>query len=147
MNNDFTIANEYTLPSEGKVYSNKDVTSQIKLRSMTTAEEMKRLNHSERPYKAIAEIMNDCLVEKIGIDPYDLCIPDFQYVLHNTNKITFSQKNSPKCFITHANSKKAPSTRPLCSQIHHFQDYTKNILSTSPPYFRQAIFFKNTFTP
>ena len=70
--NEFTIANEYTLPSKGKVY-NKEININFKLRSMTTVEEMKRLNHSDKPNKNIAEIIDDCLVEKIGISAYDLC--------------------------------------------------------------------------
>ncbi len=85
---DFTIANEYILPSQGKVYS-QDVNSQIKLRSMTTAEEMKRLNHSERRYKAMSEIIDECLVENIGISSYDLCIPDYQYLLHKLRIVTY----------------------------------------------------------
>ena len=63
---DYTIAHEYTLPSQGKVY-NKEINPNFKLRSMTTAEEMKRLNHSDKQYKAMSEIIDDCLVDDIGI--------------------------------------------------------------------------------
>ena len=86
--NDFTIANEYTLPSEGKVYNNQ-INPTFKLRSMTTLEEMKRLNHSDKPNKNIAEIIDDCLVENIGISAYDLCLPDFQYMLHKLRIVTY----------------------------------------------------------
>lgn len=86
--NNFTIANEYTLPSEGKVY-NKEINLNFKLRSMTTVEEMKRLNHSEKPNKNIAEVIDDCLIEPIGISAYDLCVPDFQYVLHKLRIVTY----------------------------------------------------------
>lgn len=86
--NDFTIANEYTLPSLGKVYS-QEINPTFKLRSMTTAEEMKRLNHSEKPNKNIAEIIDDCLLEKIGISAYDLCLPDFQFMLHKLRIVTY----------------------------------------------------------
>ena len=70
---DYTIVNEFTLPSQGLVY-NKEINPRVKLRSMTTAEEMKRLNHSERPYRLMAEVINDCIVDNTGIDVYDLCI-------------------------------------------------------------------------
>ena len=86
--NNFTIANEYTLPSLGRVY-NKEINPTFKLRSMTTVEEMKRLNHSEKPNKNIAEIIDDCLTEDIGISAYDLCVPDFQYMLHNLRIVTY----------------------------------------------------------
>lgn len=104
--NEYTIANDYVLPSEGKAYQ-QDVTPQIKLRSMTTAEEMKRLNHTDRPYSTIAEIIDDCLVDKIGISAYDLCIPDFQYALHKLRIVTYGP------------SYKITSTCPYCGAVNH----------------------------
>lgn len=86
---EFTIANEYTLPSEGKVYTNVEVNPHVRLRSMTTVEEMRRLNHSERQYKSMAEIIDSCLIEPIGISAYDLCVPDFQYLLHKLRVVTY----------------------------------------------------------
>lgn len=44
---DYIISEEYTLPSHGKIYS-KPVKEVVKLRSMTTNEEMKRLSPSDR---------------------------------------------------------------------------------------------------
>lgn len=86
--NNFTIANDYVLPSKGLVYT-ADVDPNFKLRSMTTLEEMKRLNYSDKPNKNIAEIIDDCLVEGIGISAYDLCLPDFQYVLNKLRIVTY----------------------------------------------------------
>ena len=85
---DYTVAHDYTLPSEGKVYD-KEVNPHVKLRSMTTAEEMKRLNHTDRPYKSMSEIIDDCLVDKIGISSYDMCIADYQYLLHKLRIVTY----------------------------------------------------------
>ena len=85
---DFTIANEYTLPSLGKVYD-REINPNFKLRSMTTQEEMKRLNHSDKPNKNISELIDACLVEDIGISAYDLCLPDFQYMLHKLRIVTY----------------------------------------------------------
>lgn len=102
---DYTIANEYTLPSEGKVY-NKEIKSQFKLRSMTTAEEMKRLNHTDRPYRAMAEIIDDCLVEDIGISAYDLCVADYQFMLHKLRIVTYGPNY------------KIDSTCPYCGTIN-----------------------------
>ena len=99
--NNYTIANEYKLPSEGKVYS-REIIPTFKLRSMTTIEEMKRLNHSDKPNKNIAEIIDDCLLENIGISAYDLCLPDFQYVLNKLRIVTYGPEykvssNCPWC--------------------------------------------------
>lgn len=85
---DYSIANDFELPSLGKVYST-NVTPYAKLRSMTTMEEMKRLNHSERPYKAMAEIIDDCMVENPGVSAYDMCLPDYQYMMHKLRIVTY----------------------------------------------------------
>ncbi len=102
---DYIIANDYTLPSEGKVYKT-EVNPNIKIRSMTTAEEMKRLNHSDRPYKAMSEIIDDCLVEKPGISAYDLCIADYQFLLHRLR------------IVTYGTSYKLTSTCPYCATVN-----------------------------
>ena len=94
--NNFTIANEYELPSKGAVY-NREVSPTFKLRSMTTMEEMKRLNHSDRPNKNICDIIDDCLLEDIGISAYDLCVPDFQYVLHKLRIVTYGPTYKLSC--------------------------------------------------
>ena len=106
--NTYTIANEYTLPSQGKVY-NKEIIPTFKLRSMTTVEEMKRLNHSEKPNKNIAEIIDDCLIENIGISAYDLCLADFQYMLHKLRIVTYGSNynlssNCPWCGSSNINA-------------------------------------------
>ena len=106
--NDYTIANEYTLPSKGLVYG-YEINPNFKLRSMTTLEEMKRLNHSEKPNKNICEILDDCLLEDIGISAYDLCIPDFQYMLHKLRIVTYGptyklNSNCPWCSSTNINT-------------------------------------------
>ena len=53
----YTIAEEYTLPSLGKVYK-EQVNPVVKIRSMTTEEEMLRLAPSEKAYKNICEIID-----------------------------------------------------------------------------------------
>ena len=79
---DYTVAEEFTLPSLGKVYSEK-VTPVVKLKSMTTNQEMKRLAPGERAYKTLCEIIDECLVENPGISSYDMCLADYQFLLHH----------------------------------------------------------------
>ena len=88
MNNEFTIVREVLLPSMGKVYS-KDVTPLVKLRSMTTVEEMKRLNHSDNPYKLMSEVIQDCIVSDLEVPVYELCIADYQFLLNNLRIVTY----------------------------------------------------------
>ena len=84
----YSIAEEYVLPSGGKVYA-EQVTPVVKIRSMPTEEEMKRLAPSERAYKNICEIIDDCLVEDPGISAYDMCLADYQFLLHKLRVVTY----------------------------------------------------------
>lgn len=85
---DYSIAENYTLPSLGKIYS-VDVNPYVKIRSMTTQEEMKRLAPSDGAYKNICEIIDDCLVEKPGISSYDMHLGDYQFLLHKMRTVTY----------------------------------------------------------
>lgn len=84
----WTIAEDFTLPSEGKIYPSK-VNAQIKLRSMTTEEEMKRLGHSPYVYKMFSDMIDDCLVTKPGISTYDMCLGDYQFLLYKLRTVTY----------------------------------------------------------
>lgn len=101
---DYIVSEEYTLPSKGKIYD-REVKPIVKLRSMTTNEEMKRLSPSERAYKNMADIIDDCLVEDIGISAYDLCIGDYQFLMHKLRVATYGpmyplEMKCPYCFST-----------------------------------------------
>lgn len=87
----YSIAEEYTLPSLGKVYTQK-INPVVKIRSMTTEEEMKRLSPNERQYKNLCDIIDDCIVEPIGISAYDMCIADYQFLLHKLRIVTYGSE-------------------------------------------------------
>lgn len=86
--NNVTIQEEYSLPSKGLLYGNP-FDPVVKLRSMTVAEEMKRLTATENPYKVMSEIIEDCLLTKLPISVYDLCLGDYQYLLHKLRVVTY----------------------------------------------------------
>ena len=85
---DYTIAEEYVLPSKGKVYA-KEINPVVKLRSMTTQDEMKRLAPSELQYKNICEVIDDCILTDVGISSYDMCIADYQFLLTRLRIVTY----------------------------------------------------------
>ena len=85
---DYTIAEYFTLPSKGLVYE-QQVAPDVKLRAMTTIEEMKRLSPSEYAYKNMCDVLDDCIVGDIGISAYDLCIGDYQFLLHKLRVVTY----------------------------------------------------------
>lgn len=89
MGKNITIKEDFTLPSEGKIY-NKLFDSVITLRSMTVEDEMKRLSPSINPYKNMSEIIESCITStKLPISVYDLCIGDYTYLLHKLRIVTY----------------------------------------------------------
>lgn len=87
---DYTISETFTLPSHGKVYE-EEINPEITLRSMTTREEMKRLSKSEKPYKLLCTIIDDCTINNLGISSYDMCLGDYQFLLHKLRIVTYGK--------------------------------------------------------
>lgn len=88
--NNSTIFEEYTLPSLGKVYG-ENVNPVVRIKSMTTTHEMKRLSQSERPYKNLCEIIDDCLEDSPGISSYDMCMADYVFLLQKLRVVTYGK--------------------------------------------------------
>lgn len=85
----YTIAEDCTLPSRGLIYGSP-INPDIKLRSMSVAEEMKRLSATETPYKVMCDIIEDCMVDgKPAISVYDMCLGDYQYLLMKLRTVTY----------------------------------------------------------
>ena len=93
-----TIEESFKLPSKGKLYT-EEVNPNIRIRSMTTAEEQKRLSQSDLPYKMMCEIIDDCIIENPGISAYDMCLGDYQMCLHRLRVATYGSeyKMSVRC--------------------------------------------------
>jgi hypothetical protein len=85
--NNITIQEQFKLPSNGLVYQTK-VNPIVHLRSMTTAEEMRRLQPSDSPYWTICSIIDDCGALDSGISSYDMCLGDYQYLLYMLRVVT-----------------------------------------------------------
>lgn len=133
---DYTIANEYTLPSEGKIYGSTQVTPQVKLRSMTTADEMKRLNHTDRPYKMMSEIIDDCIVDDLGISAYDMCLADYQYLLHKLRVVTYGpmykiSSTCPYCGSTNTDTINLDDLNVLPFNEAEFKKYSEFTLPST----------------
>lgn len=95
---DSTFYESFTLPSKGLVYDKK-VNPNITLRSMTTMEEMKRLSPTTMPYKVMSDIIESCMKEKPDIHVYDMCLGDYQFLLHKIRIVTYGPeyKMAVKC--------------------------------------------------
>ena len=85
----YTIKETFTLPSKGKMYTNLENPS-ISLRSMTTREEMKRLAPTDTPYKAMSEIIEECIIgDKPSVGVYNLFIGDYEFLLQKLRVVTY----------------------------------------------------------
>lgn len=90
---DYTINGTFTLPSKGNIY-NSLIGPEIRLRSMTTNDEMKRLSPTDSPYKTLCDIIDDCMIEDIGMSSYDMCLGDYQFLLYKLREVTYGKKYS-----------------------------------------------------
>lgn len=87
MKNSYTLTETYKLPSRGKLYPGCPDT--VTLRSMTTEEEMRRLSHTDTPYKTLCKIIDDCILEDLPISTYDMCIGDYQFLLYKLRTVSY----------------------------------------------------------
>lgn len=87
---DYTIMEGYELPSKGKIYS-ENINPHIELRSMTARDEMKRLSPSSTPLKTLADIIEGCCIEKPGVHIYDMCLGDYEFLLHKLRIVTYGE--------------------------------------------------------
>ena len=110
---DYTVAESFVLPSNGLVY--RDVIDpHVKLRAMTVRDEMKRLApvNDGTIYKSMADIIDGCLVEKPGISAYDMCVGDFQFLMHKLRIVTYGPEYQISC---------------RCSNCGDVDDHTVNL--------------------
>ena len=86
---DYTISESCMLPSKGQIYD-VPVNYEVRVRSMTTQDEMRRLSPSDKAYQTLCEIVDDCIVgERPGISSYDMCLGDYQVLLHKVRSATY----------------------------------------------------------
>lgn len=87
----YTIGEGMELPSKGLIYD-KPVAAYVELRSMTARDEMKRLSPSPARFKVLADIIEDCMIEKPAIHVYDMALGDYEYLLHRLRIITYGDE-------------------------------------------------------
>lgn len=84
-----TISETFVLPSLGKVYG-EPFDPHVTLRSMTVAEEMRRLSNPSDDYRSMASVIEDCIVgEKPPVSVYDMILGDYQFLLHKIRVVTY----------------------------------------------------------
>ena len=86
----YSIAEYVDLPSSGKIYDTP-VNSEIKLRAMTGRDELKR-SGGKNSLNVLADVIEDCMIEKPAVHVYDMAIGDYEYLLHRLRVITHGTK-------------------------------------------------------
>ena len=86
----YTIMEGYELPSGGKIYD-VPVNPHVELRSMTARDEMKRLAPSTTPLKTLADLIENCMIEKPAIHVYDMALGDYEFLLHKLRVVTYGE--------------------------------------------------------
>jgi hypothetical protein len=98
----YTTMEGHFLPSNGEIYD-KIVNKNVELRSMTARDEMKRLSPSVTPLKTLADIIEGCMIEKPAIKVYDMCLGDYEYLLHRLRVVTYGPKYAVSLGCPHCN--------------------------------------------
>lgn len=84
----YTISERCTLPSRGLIYD-EPVNPEVELRSMTMEDEMRRQAYSETPNRVLCDLIESCMVKKPNIHVYDMCLGDYEYLLHRLRVVTY----------------------------------------------------------
>lgn len=135
---DYTIAEDFTLPSLGKVYS-CEVNPEVKIRAMTTEDEMRRLSRTNKPHKLLCEIIDDCLVEKPGISSYDMCLADQQFLLHKLRTVTYGPEYKVEAECPHCGSKNILTINLDELVCNQFTDDLKSLFEIDLPVTKKHI--------
>lgn len=129
----YTISEEFTLPSKGLLY-NKSFNPVVKLKSMTTEHEMRRLAHSERPYKVLCDIIEDCIIgEKPPIPVYDMYIGDYQFLLHKLRTVTYGSDYKTTTLCTKCGALNEQTIQLDDLAVLEYDEKISDLLSVSLP--------------
>lgn len=85
-----SLKESFVLPSRGLVYG-VEFNPKITLRSMTTMDELKRNSKYDTEYKVMSDIIESCIEEKLPVHVYDMCIGDYQFLLHKLRIVTYGK--------------------------------------------------------
>ena len=84
----YTIMEGHELPSKSLIYDT-EVNPHVELRSMTARDEMQRLSYSTTQFKTLADIIENCLIEKPKIHVYDMALGDYEFLLHKLRVVSY----------------------------------------------------------
>lgn len=125
------IAECFTLPSRGLLYEGVD--PEIALASMKTKHEMLRLSATDDSQRIMSEIIDDCLVNDIGISSYDLCLGDFQFLLYKLRIITFGPEYEQQAVCPYCGFESTYQINLDDMEVHEFDESLINLFTLTLP--------------
>ena len=137
----YFVSSVITLPSHGKVYE-EEVKPTLTLRSMTTNEELRRLNPTERPNKVLADILDDCMVDNPGISAYDMCLGDFQFLLLKLRIVTYGTDYKIASICPYCNNENTGSIDLSQLSIREYSDSIEKYYEFDLPVSKKKIRLK-----
>lgn len=132
MSADARIAHTFTLPSNGKIYT-EAVNPTVILGSMKTKHEMLRLSATTNNNKIMAEILDDCIEGDMGISSYDLCLGDYQYLLFMLRTVTYGPEYEIIGICPNCGSQEDLKINLHDLEINEYDDKLADILTVHLP--------------
>lgn len=132
MSSNYIIAEDYVLPSKGLIYSTP-VNAHVKLRSMTIADEARRLAPSNTPYKVLCDVIDDCMLSDVGISTYDMCIGDYQYLLHRLRVVTYGKDYKMVTRCTNCGGLNKSTIDLDTLKVNEYEESLKDLLAVELP--------------
>lgn len=126
------ITEEYSLPSKGLVY-NKKFDPEFTIKSMTLADELKRLSPSKNAYKHMAEIIDSCLITKFPISAYDLCLGDYIFLLHKLRIVTYGSDYNLSYTCPYCGEESKDSINLDSMPVKEFDDSVSSLMIITLP--------------
>lgn len=132
MENITTVKEVFSLPSKGLIYD-KQINPEVSLRSMTTEEEMLRLAPSDLPYKPLCNMIDACIENDIGISSYDMCLGDYQFLLHRVRIVTYGDEYQSESICPYCGKKNSTKTNLTELEIKEYSEDIKKYLNFTLP--------------
>lgn len=132
------IVENLCLPSKGLIYE-EEVNPEVELSSMKTKHEMLRLSATEESQKVMAQIVDDCIVNDIGISSYDLCLGDFQYLLYKLRVVTFGPEYELQARCPYCGFENTITLNIDELPIHEYDDSLVDLLEFTLPVTEQKV--------
>lgn len=105
MERDYTIAEQYELPSKGLIYDDVEPFNPcVKIKSMTVDDDMFRQGVSINAHEKLCQLIDSLLITKLPISVYDMCIGDYDYLLHKIRVVTYGPEYKMTVGCPHCSS-------------------------------------------